>query len=212
MAVGALEGSSSFTAAPTAPVLASPGRPSEGRHTHATPGKASQRRSQTARAGDSTSIWWDGNSATGFVDAALVQFTDIIGLGPNQLRPHEDIVQATLRYHVEDGGDPAELHEVDVPWSGATTTWSSFVGAAGMNSQDLMTKSGSAEQMIFRLNPQSGLATGGEAAGLFLRNNPGNVRPVDAVFSVRSGALYVTSDTSGEMTRTHPLSCRSAGT
>ena len=45
--------------------------------------------------GDSTNLYWDGNSAMGFVDVVLVQFTDIIGLGPNQLRPHEDIVQAT---------------------------------------------------------------------------------------------------------------------
>ena len=41
---------------------------------------------------------------------------------------------------------------------------SPFVGAAGMNSNDLTTKSGSADQMIFRINPQSGLTTGGEAA------------------------------------------------
>jgi len=33
-----------------------------------------------------------------------------------------------------------------------------------MNSSDLTTKGGSAEQMIFRINPQSGLSTGGEAA------------------------------------------------
>ena len=33
-----------------------------------------------------------------------------------------------------------------------------------MNSNDLTTKSGSADQMIFRINPQSGLTTGGEAA------------------------------------------------
>ena len=31
---------------------------------------------------------------------------------------------------------------------------SPFLGAAGMNSSDLTTKSGDATQMIFRLNPQ----------------------------------------------------------
>ena len=46
-------------------------------------------------------VTWDGSSSVGHYDSALVQFTDIIGLGPNQLRPHEQIQRATLRYYVD---------------------------------------------------------------------------------------------------------------
>ena len=46
-------------------------------------------------------VTWDGSSTTGHFDSALVQFPDIIGSGPNQLRPHEQIQRATLRYYVD---------------------------------------------------------------------------------------------------------------
>jgi hypothetical protein len=48
-----------------------------------------------------TGLWWDGSSTTGHYDSALVQFPDIIGSGPYQLRPHEQIQRATLRYYVD---------------------------------------------------------------------------------------------------------------
>ena len=67
------------------------------------------------------------------------------------------------------GGEMAErLGSVDGvlgdPLKICSTYPEKFVGAAGMNSNDCTTKNGSAEQMIFRINPQSGLNTGGEAA------------------------------------------------
>jgi hypothetical protein len=48
-----------------------------------------------------TGLWWDGSSSTGHFDSVLVQFPDIIGLGPYQLRPHDQIQRATLRYYVD---------------------------------------------------------------------------------------------------------------
>jgi len=48
-----------------------------------------------------TGLWWDGSSTTGHYDSALVQFPDIIGSGPYELRPHEQIQRATLRYYVD---------------------------------------------------------------------------------------------------------------
>ena len=67
------------------------------------------------------------------------------------------------------GGEMAErLGSVDGvlgdPLKICSTYPEKFLGAAGMNSNDCTTKNGSAEQMIFRINPQSGLNTGGEAA------------------------------------------------
>ena len=47
-----------------------------------------------ANMGATTGHWWDGNSATGYVDAAMVQFTDIIGEGANQIKSH-DLVRAS---------------------------------------------------------------------------------------------------------------------
>ena len=95
--------------------------------------------------GTVSGLWWDGNSATGFVDAVLVQFTDIIGHGPNQLRPHEAINTATLRYNIDTSyssnapGASATLAEISVPWNSSTVTWNSFVGSAGLNADDYRT-------------------------------------------------------------------------
>jgi len=61
-----------------------------------------------------------------------------------------------------------------------------FMGAAGMNSSDLTTKSGSAEQMIFRLNPQSGLATGGEAAQAIYSQDVGHSFVHKGAFEISS--------------------------
>ena len=84
-------------------------------------------------------MWWDGSSSVGNFDAALVQFTDIIGFGPYQLRPHEQILRATLRYYVDDTlaanapGDSASLHEISIPWNASVTTFNTFTGAQGLN-------------------------------------------------------------------------------
>jgi hypothetical protein len=86
-----------------------------------------------------TGVWWDGSSTDGHFEAALVQFTDIIGLGPYQLRPHEQIRRATLRYFVDDTldanapGDSASLHEISIPWNASVTTFNTFTGAQGLN-------------------------------------------------------------------------------
>ena len=84
-------------------------------------------------------MWWDGSSSDGHFDAALVQFTDIIGLGPYQLRPHEQILRATLRYYVDTSlaanaaGASASLHEISIPWNASVTTFNTFTGAQGLN-------------------------------------------------------------------------------
>ena len=84
-------------------------------------------------------MWWDGSSSLGHFEAALVQFTDIIGLGPYQLRPHEQILRATLRYYVDTSladnaaGDSASLHEVSIPWNASVTTFNTFTGTQGLN-------------------------------------------------------------------------------
>jgi hypothetical protein len=86
-----------------------------------------------------TGVWWDGSSTDGHFDAALVQFTDIIGFGPYQLRPHEQIRRATLRYYVDTAftdnaaGDSASLHEISIPWNASVTTFNTFTGAQGLN-------------------------------------------------------------------------------
>ena len=86
-----------------------------------------------------TGVWWDGSSTVGHFDAALVHFTDIIGFGPYQLRPHEQILRATLRYYVDDtlaanaAGDSASLHEISIPWNASVTTFNTFTGAQGLN-------------------------------------------------------------------------------
>ena len=97
-----------------------------------------------------TGLWWDGSSTTGHYDAALVQFPDIIGSGPNQLRPHEQIQRATLRYNVDPSfsanapgatapGATAQLHEISKPWSANSTTFRTFVGAQGLNEAEYRT-------------------------------------------------------------------------
>ena len=102
----------------------------------------------------STGLWWDGQSAQGFQDAVLVQFTDIIGHGPNQLRPHEHIFQAFLRYNVDPSyssnapGNHAQLHEIAVPWNASTVTWKSFTHDKGLNENE------------YRTTPDLGLALG----------------------------------------------------
>jgi len=86
-----------------------------------------------------TGVWWDGSSSMGNVDAALVQFTDIIGLGPYQLRPHERVLRATLRYYVDTAfdaiaiGNSASLHEISIPWNASVTTFNTFTGTQGLN-------------------------------------------------------------------------------
>ena len=87
----------------------------------------------------STVVSWDGSSTTGHFASVLVQFTDIIGFGPYQLRPHEQILRATLRYYVDTSladnaaGDSASLHEVSIPWNASVTTFNTFTGAQGLN-------------------------------------------------------------------------------
>ena len=84
-------------------------------------------------------MWWDGSSSLGHFIAALVQFTDIIGLGPYQLRPHEQVLRATLRYYVDTVfyataiGNSASLHEISIPWNASVTTFNTFTGAQGLN-------------------------------------------------------------------------------
>jgi hypothetical protein len=86
-----------------------------------------------------TGVWWDGSSTLGNFDAALVQFTDIIGLGPYQLRPHERVSRATLRYYVDTAfdataiGNSASLHEISIPWNASVTTFNTFTGTQGLN-------------------------------------------------------------------------------
>jgi hypothetical protein len=92
-----------------------------------------------------TTVEWDGSSTTGHFDSALVQFTDIIGLGPNQLRPHEQIQRATLRYYVDTNfslnavGATAQLHEISKAWNANVTTFRTFVGTQGLNEAEYRT-------------------------------------------------------------------------
>ncbi|KOO53647.1 hypothetical protein Ctob_015815, partial [Chrysochromulina tobinii] len=94
---------------------------------------------------DDTGLWWDGSSSVGHYDSVLVQFTDIIGLGPNQLRPHEQIQRATLRYNVDETfsanarGASAQLHEISKEWSASSTTFLTFAGAQGLNEAEYRT-------------------------------------------------------------------------
>jgi hypothetical protein len=75
----------------------------------------------------------------------LVQFTDIIGSGPNQLRPHEYIQRATLRYYVDPVhagnaiGASAQLHEISKEWNANSTTFRTFAGAQGLNEAEYRT-------------------------------------------------------------------------
>jgi len=95
--------------------------------------------------GQQSVVEWDGSSITGHYDSALVQFTDIIGFGPNQLRPHEQIQRATLRYYVDIVfsssaiGATAQLHEIAIPWNSNTTTFRTFVGTQGLNEAEYRT-------------------------------------------------------------------------
>jgi hypothetical protein len=92
-----------------------------------------------------TAIEWDGSSTTGHFVSALVQFPDIIGSGPHQLRPHEYIQRATLRYYVDvvfsasATGATAQLHEISIPWDANSTTFRTFVGAQGLNEAEYRT-------------------------------------------------------------------------
>ena len=88
---------------------------------------------------------WDGASITGHRDYVVLQFTDIIGSGPNQLRPHEQIQRATLRYYVDTNfsafavGATSQLHEISIPWDANLTTFRTFVGAQGLNEAEYRT-------------------------------------------------------------------------
>ena len=92
-----------------------------------------------------TAIEWDGSSTTGHFVSALVQFPDIIGSGPHQLRPHEYIQRATLRYYVDvvfsdsATGATAQLHEISIPWDANSTTFRTFAGAQGLNEAEYRT-------------------------------------------------------------------------
>ena len=92
-----------------------------------------------------TGLWWDGSSSVGNYDSVLVQFPDMIGSGPNQLRPHEYIQRATLRYNVDPTfsanapGASAQLHEISKEWSANSTTFRTFAGAQGLNEAEYRT-------------------------------------------------------------------------
>jgi hypothetical protein len=92
-----------------------------------------------------TGLWWDGSSSVGNYDSVLVQFPNIVGLGPNQLRPHEYIQRATLRYYVDETfsanarGSSAQLHEISKEWSANSTTFRTFAGAQGLNEDEYRT-------------------------------------------------------------------------
>jgi hypothetical protein len=81
----------------------------------------------------------------GHFDSVLVQFPDMIGSGPNQLRPHEYIQRATLRYNVDPTfsanapGASAQLHEISKEWIANSTTFRTFVGAQGLNEAEYRT-------------------------------------------------------------------------
>ena len=95
--------------------------------------------------GQDTVVSWDGSSSVGHYDSALVQFPDIIGSGPNQLRPHEYVQRATLRYNVDETfsanarGATAQLHEISKEWSANSTTFRTFVGTQGLNEAEYRT-------------------------------------------------------------------------
>jgi hypothetical protein len=92
-----------------------------------------------------TGLFWDGSSSVGHFDSALVQFPDIIGSGPYQLRPHEQIQRATLRYYVDlvfsaiATGATAQLHEISKEWNATSTTFRTFAGAQGLNEAEYRT-------------------------------------------------------------------------
>jgi hypothetical protein len=74
-----------------------------------------------------------------------VQFPDIIGSGPYQLRPHEQIQRATLRYYVDlewstlATGATAQVHEISREWDANSTTFRTFAGAQGLNEAEYRT-------------------------------------------------------------------------
>lgn len=65
--------------------------------------------------GDQT-LLWDGDDIPVDVDFILMRFGDMIGDGPGQIPPGSTIVSAELKYSVTNGGDPADLHELLVPF------------------------------------------------------------------------------------------------
>ena len=99
-------------------------------------------RSPDSTFGDTDGHWWDGSTPSFDFDAVLVQFTDLIGAGYNQLRPHDSVLLATLRYNIDTSftqwatGASASLNEISVGWDSSTVTWNSFTGTAGLNGDE----------------------------------------------------------------------------
>ena len=130
-----------------------------------------------------------------FAGAAGLTSTEVIKANPDL--EHYIIEQppgSSSKLELRRGGEMAERlgacdGEAGEPLRIASSYPEAFVGAAGMNSSDLMTKSGSADQMIFRLNPQSGLATGGEAAQAIY----GNTGNTDLKSFIHQGAFEISS-------------------
>ena len=130
-----------------------------------------------------------------FAGAAGLTSNEVIKANPDL--EHYIIEQppgSSSKLELRRGGEMAERlgacdGEAGEPLRIASSYPEAFVGAAGMNSSDLMTKSGSADQMIFRLNPQSGLATGGEAAQAIY----GNTGNTDLKSFIHQGAFEISS-------------------
>ena len=67
----------------------------------------------------------DDPFGTGQQNHALLQFSDLFGMGPGQVPPSSTIVSAALVLEVSNAGAAVSAHEMLIPWSDADT-WASF--------------------------------------------------------------------------------------
>jgi|GEM_PF-390353 len=63
----------------------------------------------------------------GFPAHGLLRFENLFGDGPNQIRPDDQIVSATLSLNVTDAGNTISLHRMLQPWN-ETDTWNTWGG------------------------------------------------------------------------------------
>lgn len=62
---------------------------------------------------------------------ALIRFDDLFGTAADRIPPGATILEATLTVVIQDDGDLAEIHEIEVPWTEASTTYRNFGVAEG---------------------------------------------------------------------------------
>src|SRR5687767_10782115 len=64
----------------------------------------------------------DGSDGGG-ANHGLMRFTNLFGLGPNQIPPGSVIVSVKLTLTLFDPGDPADIHRMLQPWDESVVTW-----------------------------------------------------------------------------------------